>query len=511
MPGMTLRHKTCLACLIPVLLALLLITSCRKEEDFINTPVSLGFSQDTVIFDTVFTTIGSVTQWLKVYNLEKQPVRIDKIYLAGGSQSPYRININGKPGTSANDVELASGDSLYIFVEVTVDPNNSNNPLILTDSIVFINQGKMQDVKLVAWGQDAHFIVPDKTIGSISYHIVAKENETVEWTNDKPWVIYGYAVVDSTGMLKIQKGTRVHFHNNSGLWVYKGGSIKVEGTKDEPVTFQGDRMDPYYRDLPGQWDRIWLNEGSVDNEFNYAIIKNGFIGIQAEILQQSMGNKLVLNNTIIENMSGRGLFTRAYTVEATNCLITNSGDITVYLAVGGSYDFRHTTIANYWPYGGSRQVPALWVSNYEINLGAGAIYTGDLSKAYFGNCIIYGTNKEEYLATDSFGGAFNYFFDHCLLKTTTNPALKPAHFLGCFTRNQDLPSYNPNEKIFKDPNIGNWQPDSLSVLVNKGSHTVVSNAPVIPINLIEYDLKGDNRLLDAGPDIGAYEFLPGRK
>lgn len=508
---MHIRKKALFISLIaPALLVITLLSSCRKEEDFLTTPVSLGFSQDTVIFDTVFTTIGSVTQWLKVYNLEKQPVRIDKIYLAGGSQSAYRMNVNGKAATSVNDVELAAGDSIYIFVEVTVDPNNSNNPLIISDSIVFINNGKMQDVKLVAWGQDAHFIVPDKSIGNLPYRIVAKEGETMEWTNDKPWVIYGYAVVDSTGQLRIAKGTRIHFHNGSGLWVYKGGSIKVEGTKDEPVTFQGDRLDPYYRDLPGQWDRIWLNEGSVDNEFNYAIIKNGFIGIQAEILQQPMGNKLVLNNTTIDNMSGRGLFTRAYTVEATNCLITNTGDITVYLAVGGSYDFRHTTIANYYSYG-TRQIAALVVANYEINLGAGAIYTGDLDKAYFGNCVIYGSNKEEYIATDSFGGAFNYFFDHCLLKTTTNPALKPAHFLGCITRNQDLPSYNPNEKIFKDPLAGKWIPDSLSVLVDKGSHTVVSNAPVVPINIIEYDLKGDNRLLDTGPDIGAFEFVPGRK
>lgn len=502
------KHKLLTPFLLAAGFLLLIFTSCRKDEDFIQTPVSLAFSQDTVIFDTVFTTIGSVTAWLKVYNKESQPVKIDRIYLAGGSQSMYRINIDGKSTTSVDDYELAANDSMFIFVEVTVNPNNSNNPLIISDSIVFINKGKTQDVQLVAWGQDAHFIVPDKQIGTINYSIVAAENETVEWTNDKPWVIYGYAVVDSTGMLKIAKGTRVHFHNNSGLWVYKGGSIKVEGTKDEPVTFQGDRMDPYYRDLPGQWDRIWLNEGSTDNEFNYAVIKNGFIGIQAEILDQSMGNKLVLNNTVIDNMSGRGLFTRAYRVEATNCRITNSGDITVYLSTGGSYDFRHTTIGNYWSYGGSRQVPALAVANYEITYTA--TYIGDLVKAYFGNCIIYGSNKEEYWVLDSFGGAFNYFFDHCLLKTTTNTAADPTHFFSCITRNQDLPSYDPNEKIFKDHFNADWQPDSLSVAVDAGSYTVLTNAPVIPQNIIEYDLKGDNRLQDAGPDLGAYEFLPAR-
>jgi hypothetical protein len=498
------------AILASVMIIMLMAGACRKDDAFLNTPVSLGFSQDTVIFDTVFTTIGSVTQWLKVYNKEKQPVLIDHIYLAGGSNSMFRMNVDGKPATSVKGVELAPNDSIFIFVEVTVDPTNSNNPLVITDSIVFINKGKAQDVKLVAWGQDAHFITPDKKVGSIPYRIIAAEGETVEWTNDKPYVVYGYAVVDSVGMLKIEKGTRIHFHNNSGLWVYKGGSIKVNGTLEEPVTFQGDRLDPYYRDLPGQWDRIWINEGSVDNEFNYAIIRNGFIGIQAEILDQPMGNKLILNNTIIENMSGRGLFSRAYNVEATNCLITNSGDITVFLAVGGSYDFRHTTIANYWPYGGSRQVPALVVANYEENFSTNTVLAGDLTKAYFGNCIIYGSNKEEFLALDKYGGAFSYLLDHCLIKTTQNPVLKPAHYISCITRNQDLPSYNPGEKIFKSYNDKDWRPDSLSVVNNYGALHVLSNAPVQPVSIIEKDLKGDNRLQDAGPDLGALEFVPAR-
>jgi hypothetical protein len=499
------RYNILLATLVASII-LIFSSSCRKEEPFLNTPASLRFSQDTIIFDTVFTTIGSVTQWLKVYNKEPQPVLIEHIYLAGGKSSNYRINIDGVPTTGVKNYELASGDSLYIFVEVTIDPNKSNNPLIITDSIVFINKGKVQDVKLVAWGQDAHFIIPDKKIGSIPYRIVAGENETVIWPNDKPYVVYGYAVVDSTGQLIIEKGVRVHFHNNSGLWVYKGGSLKVNGTVDEPVTFQGDRLDPWYRDQPGQWDRIWLNEGSIDNEINYAIIKNGFIGIQAEILQQSMGNKLVLNNTIIDNMSGRGLFTRGYTVEATNCQITNSGDITVFLAAGGSYDFRHTTIANYWSYGGARTVPALVVSNYEKNLSLGYFLVGDLTRAYFGNCVIYGSSKEEVLLLDTSLAQFSAQFDHCLLKTQIKTSDFPGRFLQCLLRNSELPSYNPLEKIFKDHQNGDWTPDSLSVVVNYGAWTVLSTAPVVPITTIEKDLKGDSRVADGGPDIGALEF-----
>jgi len=485
-------------------------TSCRKELNLAQTPVTLTFSQDTIIFDTVFTTIGSVTHWLKVYNPEQQPVEIDHIYLAGGSQSPYRINVDGMPATSIKGYELAAGDSMFVFIEVTVDPTNSSNPMVITDSIVFVNKGKLQDVKLVAWGQDAHFIVPDKSIGQLPYRIIAGAGETVIWTNDKPYVVYGYAVVDSAGILEVDPGVRVHFHNGSGLWVYKHGTIKVNGTASDPVHFQGDRLDPWYKDQAGQWDRIWLNEGGGDHEFNYAIIRNGFIGIQAEVLDNPTGNKLILNNTIIENMSGRGLFTRGYNVEATNCLITNSGDITVYLAAGGSYDFRHSTIANYWSNGSTRQVPALVVANYEENLGMGYVLSGDLVKAYFGNCIIYGSNKEEYLALDKYGGVFNYSFDHCLIKSTVKPSDHPGRFNQCIIRNQDSPSYNPGEKIFKDQNNGDWRPDSLSVVVDYGSQGILNSSPVVPNTIIQFDLGGESRTSDLGPDLGVYEFIPNR-
>ncbi len=136
--------------------------------------------------------------------------------------------------------------------------------MIISDSIVFETNGNIQDVDLAAWGQDAHFFVGNKKIEGLSYPyiIVANEGETVTWEDDKPYVIYGWAVVDSTGILNIGPGCNIHFHQNSGLWVYRGGSIHVNGELDSVVTFQGDRLEMEYRDLPGQWDRIWINESS---------------------------------------------------------------------------------------------------------------------------------------------------------------------------------------------------------------------------------------------------------
>ncbi|MDT8309400.1 MAG: hypothetical protein RQ866_07695, partial [Bacteroidales bacterium] len=477
---------------------------------FIDQGVTLKFSQDTVLFDTLFTTIGSSTAWLKVKNPEKKPVLIDRIYLAGGTASNFRINIDGEAATVVKDFRLDGGDSIFIFVEVTVDPNNSNNPMVIADSVVFENKGTVQSVHLVAWGQDAHFIVADKSIGSLQYKIVAGENENITWTNDKPYVIYGYAVIDSAGQLNINPGTQIHFHNNSGMWVYIDGCLKVNGTKDDPVTFQGDRPEGYYKDIPGQWDRIWINQGSRDSEINYAVIRNGFIGIQAEKLgSQSYSNKLVLNNTIIENMSGRGIFTKSYNIEATNCLIANTGEISVYLSAGGSYDFRHTTIANYWPYE-TRQIPSVVVSNYYFDAANNIVYSGDLVKAYFGNSIIYGSNKEEFAMANEHGGLFNYTLDHCFIKTSLNPADYPLDWLNCMTRNSDLPGYNPNEPLFVDAPNGTFELDSLAPVVDYGSLQIINNAPVSPASIIQHDIKGNSRISDIAPDLGVFEFVPGQ-
>ena len=116
----------------------------------------LAFSTDTMVFDTVFTTIGSSTRNFRVYNPNRQSIEISSVRLAGGANSPFRMNVDGEPTNHAQNLTVAPGDSLFVFVEVTIDPNNQNSPLRTMDSIVFETNGNLQDVKLVAWGQDVH-------------------------------------------------------------------------------------------------------------------------------------------------------------------------------------------------------------------------------------------------------------------------------------------------------------------------------------------------------------------
>lgn len=474
--------------MMSALMVLIIFTSCRKDETISSDPsYKLSFSTDSIMFDTVFTTMGSVTKRLMVYNPNENSVIISKVKLAGGSNSPYRVNIDGASGTSVSNIEIGGNDSIYVFVRVTVDPVNDNLPLVVKDSVIFETNGNVQDVDLISWGQDAHFIVADQYIDGLPpFSYIAREGENIHWANDKPYVIVGYGVVDSAASLTIDAGCKIHFYNSAGMWIYRYGAIQVNGTLEEPVMFQGVRLEQEYQDVPAQWDRIWINESDVNSEFNYAVIKNGTIGIQAETLRTGLSNTLVLNNTQILNMQGWGIFTRFYQIEGNNVIIANAGSSLLNLTTGGSYQFKNSTFANYWSYD-VRQDPLLHISDYFIlqNGDEQLIYTGDLENAYFGDCIFYGSLENEILL-DKYPEStslFNYNFDYSLLKTLNT---NDEFYTNCIF-NED--------PIFTDYLSNNYHIDSLSPAKQMG----------IPMGN-PYDLDGIER--GETPDLGAYQWVP---
>src|SRR5699024_6701900 len=78
-----------------------------------------------------------------------------------------------------------------------------------------------------------------------------------------PYVIYGYAAVPAGKTLKIDAGARVHFHRNSGIIVANQASLQANGqASQDPVAleneivFQGNRLEPNFADIPGQWGTI---------------------------------------------------------------------------------------------------------------------------------------------------------------------------------------------------------------------------------------------------------------
>jgi hypothetical protein len=474
-----------------VILLFFSIISCKKEKLLKDSDAKLEFSRDSILFDTVFTTIGSTTLQFKVYNRHDQPINISSIRIAKGSSSNFRMNVDGAPGISFSDIEIPAKDSIFVFVEVTVDPNNSNSPMMIQDSILFETNGNHQDIDLLAVGQDVYFHKPTNFTPGLPPYCILCNTTTQDsiWPNDKPHLIYGYAVVDSACSLTIQAGVKVYLHQGGGLWIYRKGNLKVLGTQAQPVIFQGDRLEPDYKDIPGQWDRIWINEGTVDNVIDWAEIRNGFIGLQTETLFSQLGNKLKLTNTKITNMSGIGIFTRFYEIQAGNTVVGNSGQYNLAITLGGSYSFRHCTFANYWNQS-QRSTPSIYLNNYN------SVQRFDLDSAYFGNCIVYGDKTNE-LELDSTNYQlvkfkFRFMFENCLMKL--DPSINvtnPYHYLNI---------YKNQEPAFGDPSLNNYKINANSAAIDKGNISIGAKFPT--------DLDGKIRPNPSTgiPDLGAYEF-----
>ncbi|MCX7743967.1 MAG: hypothetical protein N2167_05310 [Flavobacteriales bacterium] len=470
--------------------------SCNQLEN--GTLTQISFSRDTVLFDTVFTQMGSHTEVFLIRNTGSQPVKFDRIFIGGGSNSPYRFNVNGVPGNSNNEVinvELDGNDSLYVFVEVTLDPNNQTQPLIVLDSVVIETGTQSKRNILAAFGQDAHYFYPTDTLAGpgIPYSVIPCN---MVWTAEKPYVIVGWAVIDSDCKLTIQPGVRVHFFNNGALWVYKNGTLQVLGERDNPVVFEGTRLEYKYRETPGQWDRILINEGSTNNIIRNAIIKNGFIGLQCDNLDAINGspgtpNQVILENVQIRNMSGLGIYSNNFNLRAYNLLVNNCGQYSTVFAFGGNIELYHSTIVNYWSRS-TRRFPALFMNNFYVRPSDNIVLSQPLNAKFY-NSIFYGNADNEvgwdYVTTT----ALNFTFDHCLLK------IDPEVNTSDITRfNQIIKNTDPR---FEDTFIQDFRLKENSSAINQGDPGFVINN----INQLLFDLKGSNRLWNGKPDLGAFE------
>jgi len=449
-------------------------SSCRKDK-LLTDGGNIAFSTDTLKFDTVFTSLGSVTRSFKIYNTNKRRVRFENIRLKNGSASPFRMNIDGTPTKSIADIEMAPNDSLYVFVALTIDPSTGTQPFLVQDAVEVTLNGNTSAVQLEAFGQDAHYIV-DSVLKSQT------------WVNDKPYVIIHSALVDSAETLTIQKGCRIYMHADSKLYV--GGTLRTFGTKTDSVIFQGDRLDRDYfgyKDYPGEWRGIHFLSSSLQNNLNYTIIKNGGLTDAAVYVQPPwvpLGGPMVeLNNCTIANAAGFGLLCFNTNVRANNCLIHTCGQQNLAIIEGGEYEFNHCTMATYGGVGiNHAQQPTVAVLNYrDISLTE---FIGANLKANFTNCIIYGPLDDELFLNQKGNWTYDVNFSHCLVKRSTAWPISTVNTLS----NQD--------PQFKD--ISKWDYHVPNTSPAKGAGIFqTSQAALIA------DLDGVTRVNP--PSIGCYE------
>ncbi|HSY77062.1 MAG TPA: hypothetical protein VK890_09415, partial [Bacteroidia bacterium] len=397
------KSLTKTACYIAVILSISWMSfSCKKTMLDTNSSAKLSFSQTQLLFDTVFTTVGSTFQYFTIHNNHNQSIKILSVQLVGSYTSPFKINIDGVAGTSFSNITIPANDSIFVFVTVTINPNNVNNPIVISDSLQFSTNGNTQYVDLVAWGQDAYFHRPNVFPSSGPAYSVVPCNAV--WTNDKPHVVFGYLL--DTCTLTMMPGTKVYMHNNAVLYVAPKSTLNIAGTASSPVIIQGDRLEPAYQTEPGQWGEILLSPGSINNTVSWAVIKNGTVGIEVDTLGASANPTLKIDHTIIQSMSSIGLLGQGSYIVGDDVLVADCQNYCVALTLGGSYSFAQCTFANYWSYS-QRQTTTLLINNWYQDI-YGNYQSRSLTKAFLGNCIVYGSLSEEVQLDSTHGGALPF-------------------------------------------------------------------------------------------------------
>lgn len=460
---------TVLKFLFFVFLLSIIIFSCKKESFITSGDAKLNTSADTLFYDTVFTSTGSITQSFKIFNDNNQKLKLSSVKLSGGISSAFKINVDGTAANEVDNIEINANDSIYVFIQVNINPSAANLPFIVQDSILIDYNGNQKYVQLQAYGQNAIFLKNIKLTGNNN------------WNNTLPYVILGGIDIDTDATLTIESGTRVYLHADAPFLV--DGTLIVNGTKQDSVIFNGDRLDPDYRDLPASWPGIFFRDNSKNNVLTHTIIKNAYQGIIAQELS-TPNPKVILSQCIIDNIYDAGILGIHTNINADNCLISNCGS-NILLGLGGDYNFVHCTVASYGNLFIAHKNPVLQAFDYAIENGNTS--TNPLN-ALFQNCIFWGDNGsvDNEVVVETKRSDLSVTFDHVLYKAKNDP----------------------NAGTFISP-LKNMDPlfDSINVSKSYFDFHLKLNSPAIDngnmSTINSFDLDDKQRINT--PDIGCYE------
>lgn len=388
---------------VPLVL-LACLAACTDRVTFSSdADLWLEFSDDTVSFDTVFTQTGSPTGAFMIYNRNDRALKVD-VMLAGGADSPFRINVDGESGTQMNNLELRASDSLFCFLSVNIAASDSDTPILVEDSVCFLlESGNRQTVHLMAFGQDVIRL----------YGAVADSDMNL--TSARPYLIFDSLFIADGAVLNIAAGARLFFHD--GAWLGGDGRIVADGTCDSMIVMRGDRLDNLLTDIPydlsaGRWGGVILNAGSYDNLLRGCDIHGGRWGVLADTSDVQL-QKVLIDGCIIHNVEGNALELNHCRSVVSNSQISNAGQHCVSL-LGGNNSFDFCTIANFYPW--DVHESALFISN----LADTTLFP--MSLADFSNCIITGNSSDEVsgIVRDSVSGMepaqfCNYSIRHSLV------------------------------------------------------------------------------------------------
>jgi len=457
---------------------LLCLVSC--ENRLTNDPSErLCYSVDTLSFDTVFTYAGSATRIVMVHNPNKHAQTIHSVRLAEGER--FCINFDGEQDLSSiRDVTLAGGDSLYIFVRATIDPEDRDAPLLVEDRILMEVGDHTEQIVLTAYGWDVE-IIDERTI---------RHNTTLD--GRKPYLVRSYLLVDSTATLTIAPGCQFFMQNGAQIVCY--GGLIADATIEQPIRFSSDRLDDIYEGIPytyvgGKWDGIYLVRPDTVLLRNVEII-SGNVGFYAV---GSGREHITIENSRIHNHALYGVVLQDVDALIGNSEISNCAQYCVYLA-GGRFDFVHTTVASYFN-----------ATRYAIQTtqridSIAPMYINDLSKSrrstevHFLNSVLSGAQTNCLMLATPLPRYYTGEFAFSYMQTDTMDS-RYAHDLIYGQKGDTL---FVNSFYYEKEEYYDFRPDSASLLCGIADSAIATRYPL--------DLQGNARLTDGHPDAGCYEF-----
>lgn len=389
-----------------------LLSSCI-EDDYATSPSQQPeFSTDTLRIGSVWAGEASPTARFTVYNHADANLRISSIAVAGAHADNFRINVDGMSGDSFSDVEIRPNDSIFVFAQAVLPANSSVSSELFEADLVFTTNGVSHKLPVKACAMNA-VTIQELTISGDEI-----------WDDIRPYRVMRNLTVAPGASLTLAPGTCVMLHDGAGIDVY--GTLKTDGTAEQPIVFSGDRTGNVVADIPfdlmsRQWDGLSFHPSSTGT-LSHTIVKNSSVGCQAEEAN------LILINCVLRNSGGDAFAATRSEVEAVGCEFAEAAGAAVRIS-GGSYKLSHCTLANFY----------LFAAQTDATLCIEDIME---TKASIDNSIIYSRgadlNYSDLTATD-------ITFHRCMLRSA---GTDDANFTECIWDSDPLFITDRSKYIF---------------------------------------------------------------